>query len=224
MGSLGPGCATINETRTQRVLDEQSLRLSEQRAPDQREYSVSPRWRAGQLDVHVLMDDRCLVVFGERRVVQEKVERTADKTSLRLELAGLAAGSVVFLYGGAKSTESDGTPSGLAFVSLGGLFLAVSSGVAFAVDTKLSSDYEIRRTVDSPETEERMAPCSVRGALPERIELVTDRGRHFVSSIDGSGVAHFRLPADLWSDAPRITFSVKIDGRSNGTLELRQGP
>lgn len=223
-GTLGLGCATIHETRTQQVLDEQSVRLSEQRAPEQREYQLSPRWRAHQLDIHVDTSERCLVVFGERRRVREKIVRSHSGTTTALEIAGLGAGSVAFLYGGGKTADAGGGPPAVAFVMLAGLGLAVASGVALAVDTKLSSDYELEHTVEPVASEERMAPCSQRGSRPQRIELTTDRGRRFLSSIDGRGIAHFQLPADLWGDSPTVTLRVMVDGHSSDPLVLRQGP
>lgn len=215
------GCSSITETRTRQVLDTQSIRLSEQRRVEEKPMVSVLRVGASELELGARMNERCLVQFGEREVVRESVVRAPNRNLLGLGAVGIGVGTGTALYSVSSSRDSD-TLTTMDYVGLGGIAVAVASGVYLAVDAKRATRSEVVRKFQTTDREERLAPCSEPPPVPGRIELRTDDGRRFVSSIDGSGVARFRLPADFWKAGPRVEVSVRVDGRPGPGLVLER--
>lgn len=215
------GCTSMTETRTRRVVDSQAVRLSEQRRFEEKAVVSVSSLRGSELELGVAMNERCLVVFGERETVRETVVRAPSRALMGLQLVGVGVGLGAFYYG-ADSETSDSSVTSPVYVGVAGLGVAVASAVGLAVTAKRTTTTHTDHDFETTDREERVAPCTEPPNAPRSIELMTDDGRRFLARVDGRGIARFRLPEDLWQAGPRVPVNVSVDGRPAPRLVLER--
>ena len=211
----------MTETRTRRVVDSHAIRLSEQRRFEEKAVVGVSSFRGSELELGVAMNERCLVVFGERETVSETVVRAPNRGLMGLQVVGVGVGLGAFYYGADLERSGSNTTSPV-YIGMAGLGVAVASAVGLAVTTKRTTTTHMDHDFQTTDREERVAPCTEPPNAPRKVELVTDAGRRFIGSVDGRGVARFRLPEDLWQAGPRVPVNVSVDGRPAPRLVLER--
>jgi len=214
-------CAHVDETRVRRVVDEDSLRLSETPLPDRARARVSAKLSGSVLELTVRTEPRCLVQFAERVTVRERVRRTPRAATLAAEASLLALGLAV--GAGLRQSSPDDEVGARDLFGVAALAGGLGAGVALGVDASRWSDTEVEISETVPDPEPRVAPCRVPVAPARRALLVTRSGRQLAVALDGLGRGRARVPDDLWVD-DQLDLDVQVDGVVVERLVVERSP
>lgn len=226
LAALGVGCAPMTETRSETVVSNQKIRLSERREPKLDVADVSAIVDGNKVIVRTDVQTTCMVREGETVQVNEHIERKKDGWGIATEVTIAVIGAGILgmaIYGADRNCgDSSGACTQIIpGIALGGVLFA-GGGTAAIVDLSKKGSEDHKRTDTKPAKEETAVPCadSRRGHHKVTIGFPTGSAS---GETDDSGIAKIAIPGGTkFSSDGVLDVEVKIDDKPGTRLQLRQ--
>jgi hypothetical protein len=214
----GVACADISEKRVETVASRTPVPLPPRRDGTTGQPKVTHEVREGTL--HVAVDDPATCVFGqsEQEVVDVKLERHADRTTLFIEGAAAVIGAGLLTYYAVNRCGDDGCTALDELSVVIGLAGVGGGGTLLVADLLAARDQSFREE-RFREGKDRRAPCRDTG--PRTVSVVFRDQSELRGQLDHDGVVHLPLPGDVWTRfGNEQGADVRLDGIWVGRIQL----
>ncbi|MBI5538191.1 MAG: hypothetical protein HY898_36050 [Deltaproteobacteria bacterium] len=221
----GPGCASINETRTETVVGRSVTGSSPEPAPQYDGPRVTARFLGNKIEATVEWITVCGFADVKASQVKRTTKRSTSGAAYVFEGMAIALGAALVVDGSARNESDDedlGQPYSVDWRAVevtAGMLIALPAAIAMTADAIRSLDSEdvITRSVRGPE---KYFACDTRRMADASLRVRFADGRHATARTGAKGTATVEVPAPL-DQQQTLTVDVQVDAAPEMRVELK---